>query len=70
LTHVDAVSYVTMVMSIGLLVDFIMHVLLRYYEINGDRETKTKEMLRTMGSSVLILGGISTFLGVVPLACL
>jgi predicted RND superfamily exporter protein len=65
--HVNAVSYVTMVVSIGLLVDFIMHVLLRYYEIHGDRETRTKEMLRTMGSSVLI-GGISTFLGVIPLA--
>lgn len=64
---VNPVSYVALVMSIGLLVDFIVHVLLRYYEVQGDRVTRTKEMLRTMGSSVM-LGGISTFLGVLPLA--
>ena len=64
---VNPVSYVALVMSIGLLVDFIVHILLRYYEVQGDRVTRTKEMLRTMGSSVM-LGGISTFLGVLPLA--
>jgi Niemann-Pick C1 protein len=57
-----------MVMSIGLLVDFVMHVLLRYYETPGEnRNEKTKETLRTMGSSIL-LGSVSTFLGVLPLA--
>ena len=30
--HVNAVSYIALVMSIGWLVDFILHVLLRYYE--------------------------------------
>eukprot|EP00538_Stauroneis_constricta_P000207 CAMPEP_0119570782 /NCGR_PEP_ID=MMETSP1352-20130426/43788_1 /TAXON_ID=265584 /ORGANISM="Stauroneis constricta, Strain CCMP1120" /LENGTH=1044 /DNA_ID=CAMNT_0007620455 /DNA_START=143 /DNA_END=3276 /DNA_ORIENTATION=+ len=65
--HVNAVSYVSLVMSIGLLVDFLIHILLRYYEIPGDRKTRTIEMLRTMGSSVF-LGGASTFLGVIPLA--
>lgn len=64
---VNPVSYISMVMSIGLLVDFIVHILLRYYEVQGDRKSRTKEMLRTMGSSVM-LGGISTFLGVLPLA--
>jgi predicted RND superfamily exporter protein len=64
---INAVSWVTLAMSIGLLVDFIMHVLLRYYESPGNRREKTIEMLRTMGSSIL-LGGISTFLGTVPLA--
>jgi predicted RND superfamily exporter protein len=64
---INPVSYISLVMSIGLLVDFIVHVLLRYYEVQGDRATRTKEMLRTMGSSVM-LGGISTFLGVLPLA--
>ena len=54
-------------MSIGLLVDFVMHVLLRYYEVKGTRREKTIEMLRTMGSSILV-GGISTFLGTMPLA--
>ena len=65
--HVNAVSYIALVMSIGLLVDFILHVLLRYYELSGNREEKVAEMLRTMGASVLI-GGISTFMGTLPLA--
>jgi len=65
--HVNAVSYISLVMSIGLLVDFIMHVLLRFYECPGDRHQKTVETLKTMGSSVLI-GGVSTFLGTLPLA--
>ena len=62
------VSYVALVMSIGLLVDFIMHIALRYYEsTKSGRVEKTKDVLRTMGASVL-LGGVSTFLGVMPLA--
>jgi Niemann-Pick C1 protein len=65
--HINAVSYLTMVMSIGLLVDYVIHILLRYYESAGNRKEKTVEMLRTMGSSIL-MGGISTFLGTLPLA--
>lgn len=54
--------------SIGLLVDFIMHVLLRYYEsTEKTREGKTRDALESMGSS-LLLGGLSTFLGIMPLA--
>ena len=64
---INPVSYISLVMSIGLLVDFVVHVLLRYFESEGNRTERTKEMLRTMGSSVM-LGGISTFLGVLPLA--
>lgn len=45
-----------------------MHVALRYYEsTESGRVEKTKDVLRTMGASVL-LGGVSTFLGVMPLA--
>merc|ERR1712176_809384 len=65
--NVDVVVYVSLVMSIGLLVDFVMHTLLRYYESPGTREEKTVEMLRTMGASISI-GAISTFLGAIPLA--
>lgn len=64
---VNVVSFIAMVMSIGLLVDFIMHILLRYYEESGNRHEKTVEVLRTMGTSVL-MGGLSTFLGIMPLA--
>ena len=49
-------------MSIGLLVDYVMHVLMRFYELKGTRQEKTVEMLRTMGVSIFI-GGFSTFLG-------
>jgi predicted RND superfamily exporter protein len=56
---VNPVSYITLVMSVGLLVDFLLHTLLRFYECQGNRREKVVEMLRTMGSSVLI-GGITT----------
>merc|ERR1712079_202884 len=65
--NVDVVVYVSLVMSIGLLGDFIMHTLLRFYEASGTREEKVLDMLATMGTSIFI-GSISTFLGAVPLA--
>lgn len=66
--YINAVTYVCLVISIGLLVDFIVHVLLRYYESKRlTREDKMKDTLETMGSSIFV-GGLSTFLGVIPLA--
>ena len=66
--HINAVTYVIIVMAIGLLVDFLMHMLLRYFETTGKtRHEKVKETLETMGASIL-LGGLTTFLGVIPLA--
>jgi len=65
---INAVSYIALVMSIGLLVDFIMHVLLRYHESTFEtRKDKTIDTLKTMGSSILV-GALSTFLGTLPLA--
>jgi len=66
--HVNPVMYISTVMSIGLMVDFVMHVTLRYVETKGtSRSQKTADTLETIGSSVFV-GGISTLLGVVPLA--
>jgi len=66
--HVNVVTYVCLVVSIGLLVDFIMHILLRYYESPGaTKQEKVRDTLETMGVSILV-GGLSTFLGVIPLA--
>ena len=66
--YINAVTYVTIVISIGLLIDFLMHILLKYYEADGiSREAKVKKTLETMGSSIL-LGGFTTWLGVLPLA--
>lgn len=64
--HINAMTYVSLAMSIGLLVDFILHVLFRFYECRGSRQEKTIEMLKTMGASIL-LGGTSTMLGTLPL---
>lgn len=64
----NVVSYFGLVISIGLLVDFLMHMLLRYHECPGEtREDKVKAALKSMGASVLV-GGLSTMLGVLPLA--
>ena len=65
---VNSITYFIIVMAIGLLVDFLMHILLRYYETKGKtRNAKVKETLETMGASIL-LGGFTTWLGVIPLA--
>ena len=66
--HINAVTYVCLTVSIGLLVDFIMHILLKYYESKAaTREEKVKDTLKTMGISIMV-GGLSTFLAVIPLA--
>lgn len=54
-------------MSIGMMVDFIMHVLMRYYESTGTRRERVKSTLETMGASIFV-GGLSSFLGVILLA--
>merc|ERR1712070_1088613 len=64
---INVVVDVSLVMSIGLLVDFVMHTLLRYYESPGNREEKVLDMLSTMGASILT-GAVSTFLGTAALA--
>lgn len=66
--YINPLVYVCLVISIGLLVDFLMHIILRYYEsTEATREDKVKDTLRTMGASILV-GGLSTCLGVIPLA--
>ncbi|CAB9499476.1 Pick C1-like protein 1 [Seminavis robusta] len=65
---INAVTYVCLVISIGLIVDFLLHIMLRYVESSGvSRDDKVKETLETMGSSIL-LGGTSTLLGILALA--
>jgi len=65
--HINSLTYVIIVMAIGLLVDFLVHILLRYYETEGStREEKVKDALSTMGASMFV-GGMTTFLGVCPL---
>eukprot|EP00978_Attheya_sp_CCMP212_P012122 scaffold30130_cov58-Attheya_sp.AAC.4 len=66
--HINSVTYIGLVMSIGLMVDYVMHIVVTYFESSAStREGKVRETLETIGVSILI-GGTSTFLGVVPLA--
>lgn len=65
--YINSVTYIGVLMSIGLIVDYTMHIILRFIESpEKTREAKTKETLCTMGASIL-LGGVSTLLGVLPL---
>jgi predicted RND superfamily exporter protein len=55
-------------MSIGLLVDYIVHILLRYFESKAlTRVEKVKETLSSLGAAILS-GGLSTLLAILPLA--
>jgi Niemann-Pick C1 protein len=65
---INSVSYITLTLSIGLMVDFLIHILLRYFEsTKKSRLEKIKDTLESMGASVA-LGGFTTLLGVLPLA--
>lgn len=59
--------YICVLVSIGLLVDFMIHMLLHYYQSPAStRDAKVADTLETMGVSIL-LGGLTTLLAVVPL---
>eukprot|EP00978_Attheya_sp_CCMP212_P032502 scaffold127379_cov52-Attheya_sp.AAC.2 len=65
---INSVTYVGLVMSIGLMVDYIMHITVVYFESCAPtRGEKVRDVLMTIGTSVFI-GGTTTLLGVVPLA--
>jgi Niemann-Pick C1 protein len=64
---ISGVSFACVSMAIGLLVDSVMHVSVRFYESTlHSRNDRTKDALTTIGPSVL-LGGISAFLSMIPL---
>lgn len=66
--HIDSMSFICIIMSVGLLVDFLMHVLLRYFESPGaTRLQKVQATLQTIGPSIFV-GGLSTFFGILPLS--
>ena len=49
------------------MVDYLVHILMRYYESEGGRRERVRHTLETMGSSVFV-GGVSSLLGVSLLA--
>lgn len=67
--YVNSVSAIGLTMSIGLVVDYNMHIVLTYFEVKDavTRDERVKKVLKTMGKSIM-LGGFSTFLGVLPLS--
>lgn len=66
---INSVSAVGLTMSIGLVVDYNAHIVMTYFESTdgATRDDRVKHVINTMGKSIM-LGGISTFLGVVPLS--
>jgi Niemann-Pick C1 protein len=67
--YINSISAVGLTMSMGLVVDYNMHVVLTYFETKDatTREDRVRTVLHTMGQSIM-LGGFSTFLGVLPLS--
>jgi len=64
---INPVSFIALIIAMGLMVDYVIHVLIRYYEsLFVTRIEKVKDTLETTGESVLI-GGLSTLLGFLPL---
>ena len=65
---INTTSCVGLTMSIGLVVDYNMHVVHSFLDTSGSgRNERVKKVMNTMGKSIL-LGGLSTLLGVLPLA--
>lgn len=66
--YINVVSAVSLIICIGLVVDYSMHIVMVYFETkDGDtRDNRVKSVLTTIGSSVLV-GGVTTLLGVLPL---
>lgn len=70
--YINVITAVALIMTIGLVVDYTIHVILAYFDAasNNDHQSpneRIQQVLVTMGQLVL-LGGLSTFLGVLILA--
>ncbi|KAF5199495.1 Npc intracellular cholesterol transporter [Thalictrum thalictroides] len=65
--QLNAVSVVNLVMSIGIAVEFCVHITHAFSVSNGDREHRAKEALGTMGASVLSGITLTKLVGVIVL---
>jgi len=63
----NAVSFVNFVMSVGLSVDYCVHIGHAYCRSEGVGDIRVKNAIRAMGGAVL-KGGITTFVGVLILS--
>ncbi|XP_038979789.1 NPC intracellular cholesterol transporter 1-like isoform X2 [Phoenix dactylifera] len=65
--QLNAVSVVNLVMSIGIAVEFCVHITHAFSVSNGDRQTRVKEALSTMGASVFSGITLTKLVGVIVL---
>lgn len=67
--HMNALTAIGLITSIGLVVDYSIHICLAYFEIEDakTRNERVHRVITTMGKSIL-KGGFTTFLGVLPLS--
>jgi len=67
--HMNALTAISVITCLGLVVDYSVHICLAYFEIEDarTRNERVYRVLMTMGKSVL-KGGFTTFLGVLPLS--
>jgi Niemann-Pick C1 protein len=67
--HISVVSAIGLLMSIGLVVDYNMHVALAYFEnkcSRASRDERVRRVLTTMGASICV-GGFTTMASALPL---
>eukprot|EP00210_Caulerpa_lentillifera_P000174 g169.t1 len=60
-------SYVSLIVAVGLTLEFCAHIARDFMLAEGDRMTRSRHALKTMGIAVLN-GGITTLLGLLPVA--
>ncbi|RLM65939.1 Niemann-Pick C1 protein-like [Panicum miliaceum] len=65
--QLNAISVVNLVMSIGIAVEFCVHITHAFMIGNGDRETRAKQALSTMGASVFSGITLTKLVGVIVL---
>ncbi|XP_024990952.1 NPC intracellular cholesterol transporter 1-related protein 1-like isoform X4 [Cynara cardunculus var. scolymus] len=65
--QLNAVSVVNLVMSVGIAVEFCVHITHAFMMSSGDRDQRTKEALGTMGASVFSGITITKLVGVIVL---
>ncbi|XP_077246845.1 uncharacterized protein LOC143886669 [Tasmannia lanceolata] len=65
--QLNAVSVVNLVMSVGIAVEFCVHITHAFSVSNGDRGQRAKEALSTMGASVLSGITLTKLVGVIVL---
>ena len=63
----NAVTVVNLVMAVGLSIDYSLHMAHSCLETGGNGRNSIERALTTIGPAVLA-GGISTFMGIIPLA--